>query len=51
MEGDHACAVWSNEGENKKGNPYNNRGATLVQISEGKIVFMSDYFKDTSFTS
>ena len=50
VDGDHACAVWSNEGENKEGHPYHNHGVTLVRMSEGKIVFMSDYFKDTSFT-
>lgn len=50
VNGDHACAVWSNRGENKRGNPYKNRGVTLVRMSEGKIVCISDYFKDTSFT-
>jgi ketosteroid isomerase-like protein len=49
VEGDRACAVWTNQGEDKKGNPYQNRGITLMRFSEGKIVFISDYFKDTSF--
>jgi ketosteroid isomerase-like protein len=48
-EGERVCAIWSNEGEDKKGNPYRNRGVTLVNVSDGKIVFISDYFKDTSF--
>jgi ketosteroid isomerase-like protein len=51
LEGDRACAVWSNEGEDTSGTPYNNRGITLVHVAHGKIVFISDYFKDTSFTS
>jgi len=49
VDGNQACAVWTNEGEDKKGNPYQNRGITLMRFAEGKIVFISDYFKDTSF--
>ena len=49
VDGDQACAVWTNEGEDKKGKPYQNSGVTLMRFSEGKIVFISDYFKDTSF--
>jgi ketosteroid isomerase-like protein len=48
-EGKRVCVTWSNDGEDKNGNPYNNRGITLVEISNGKIVSISDYFKDTSF--
>ena len=44
-----SCAVWSNEGKDREGNPYANRGVTLMHFSEGKIIFISDYFKDTSF--
>jgi ketosteroid isomerase-like protein len=51
LEGDRACAVWSNEGEDSHGTAYRNRGMTLVHVAKGKIVFISDYFKDTSFTS
>ena len=49
VEGDKACAIWSNEGEDKDRNPYTNRGVTFVRARKGKIVFISDYFKDTSF--
>jgi ketosteroid isomerase-like protein len=49
VEGERACAVWSNEGENAQGTPYRNRGITLVRITDGQITFISDYFKDTSF--
>jgi len=51
LEGDRACAVWSNEGEDSSGTPYRNRGVTVVRIAQGKIIFISDYFKDTSFTT
>jgi ketosteroid isomerase-like protein len=44
-----ACVVWSNEGEHIDGSPYKNRGITLLHFSGGKIKFISDYFKDTSF--
>ena len=48
-EGNRTCAIWSNEGEDQKGNPYTNRGVTLVTLRDGQIVSISDYFKDTSF--
>lgn len=50
IEGDRACAVWSNKGRDTGGRPYENRGVTLFRFSGDRIVFMSDYFKDTSFT-
>ncbi len=46
---DRACAVWTNKGEDSKGNPYSNSGITLIHFSGDKIRFLSDYFKDTSF--
>ena len=49
VEGDRACAVWSNKGESKEGRPYENRGVTILRICNGQIVSLSDYFKDTSF--
>ena len=49
VEGNQACVVWTNEGEDKKGSSYKSRGISLVRFSGGKIVFISDYFKDTSF--
>ena len=49
-EGERACAIWSNKGELKDGTPYANQGITLFYFTDKKIQFMSDYFKDTSFT-
>jgi len=49
--GDRACVVWTNEGEHADGNPYRNSGLTLFHFANEKIVFISDYFKDTSFTA
>lgn len=51
VEDDRACIIWTNEGERVDGKPYNNRGVTFLQLSEGRIDFISDYFKDTSFVS
>lgn len=46
-----ACCIWTNSGESASGEPYSNSGVTLLHFKEGKITFISDYFKDTSFTS
>jgi ketosteroid isomerase-like protein len=43
------CAIWTNEGISTDGKPYENKGITLIHFREEKIVFISDYFKDTSF--
>jgi ketosteroid isomerase-like protein len=50
-EGEQVCILWTNEGFNSKGLPYSNRGMTFVALKEGKIHFISDYFKNTSFTN
>jgi len=50
VEGDRACAIWTNQGESKDGKPYANKGVTIFQFTDNKIGSMSDYFKDTSFT-
>ena len=50
VEGNKACAVWTNKGELRDGEPYINQGITLFYFADNKIQFMSDYFKDTSFT-
>lgn len=49
VERNRACIVWTNIGERNDGEPYSNSGITLLQMTDGKIDFISDYFKDTSF--
>ena len=44
-----AVAIWTNKGESSDGKAYENSGNTLFHFEGEKIVFMSDYFKDTSF--
>lgn len=50
VDQDRACAVWTNEGNDIQGAPYRNSGMTLFHFTGGKISYISDYFKDTSFT-
>ncbi len=49
VDGNQICAVWTNHGENLAREPYTNSGLTLFHLEHGKITFISDYFKDTSF--
>lgn len=44
-----ACVVWTNRANEVNGEKYENAGITLFYIEEDKIVYLSDYFKDTSF--
>jgi ketosteroid isomerase-like protein len=50
VQEDRACAIWVNEGRDSKGSPYSNSGVTLFHFSDDKVSFISDYFKDNSFT-
>jgi ketosteroid isomerase-like protein len=50
-EANRAAVEWTNEGEDRKGTPYTNAGVTVVELRNGRIVYMSDTFKDTSFAS
>ena len=42
-----AAVEWTNEGEDRRGEPYRNAGVTVVELRDGKIAYMSDTFKDT----
>jgi ketosteroid isomerase-like protein len=46
-QGNHTAVHWTNEGANRNQTPYRNEGVTLMEIRDGKIIFMSDFFKDT----
>ena len=48
-DGGKVCILWTNEGITSNGTHYANQGVTYVDISGGKIKFISDYFKNTSF--
>jgi len=46
-KGDHAAVHWTDRGVNRKKEPYENEGVTLLELKEGKIVMISDFFKNT----
>jgi ketosteroid isomerase-like protein len=47
---DERCAAveWTNEGEDRGGEPYRNAGVTVIELAAGKIAYLSDTFKDTA---
>lgn len=49
-ENEKLCIIWTNSGKYMNGKEYKNSGMTLIHFKEDKIIFLSDYFKDTSFT-
>ena len=42
-----AAAEWTNRGESKNGEVYENAGVTFLEAQDGRIVYISDTFKDT----
>ena len=46
-QGDQAAVHWTNRGINRRKEPYENEGVTIMEIKEGKIIFISDFFKNT----
>ncbi len=44
-----ACIVWTNSARLETPRPYRNSGVTVVHSVDGRITWISDYFKDTSF--
>jgi len=47
IQGQTAAVHWTNRGMNKKKEPYENEGVTILEMEGGKIKFISDFFKDT----
>lgn len=48
---DNCAAVeWTNKGVDRTGELYTNEGVTVVELKNNRIVYISDTFKDTSFT-
>lgn len=44
-----AAVHWKNKGKNRRGEPYENEGVTLLEIEWGRIRYISDFFKNTDF--
>ena len=42
-----AAAEWTNSGDTKNGEHYENAGATFLEMKDDKIIYISDTFKDT----
>ena len=47
IEGSKAAVHWSNKGMNRREEPYENEGVTILEMEKGRIRFISDFFKDT----
>jgi ketosteroid isomerase-like protein len=46
-DGDRAAAHWTNQGRGRKGEDYANEGVTWMEWRDGKLAFISDFFKNT----
>lgn len=46
-DGLRAAVHWTNAGRTREGADYANEGVTLMHLREGRVVWMSDFFKDT----
>jgi ketosteroid isomerase-like protein len=44
---DQAAVHWTNRGTNRRREPYENEGVTILEMEKGKIVYISDFFKNT----
>ena len=47
IQGHQAAIHWTNQGKNRRDAPYENEGVTIMELKDGKIIFISDFFKDT----
>jgi ketosteroid isomerase-like protein len=46
VQGNRGAVHWTNRGKNRRGEPYENEGMTLLEFEEGRISSISDFFKD-----
>ena len=42
-----AAVHWTNRGANRRQEPYENEGVTILEIEGPRVKFISDFFKDT----
>ena len=47
LQDNQAAVHWTNQGMNRRREPYQNEGVTILEILDGKIGYISDFFKDT----
>ena len=46
-QGEQAAVHWTNQGFNRRKEPYQNEGVTILKMHNGKISYISDFFKNT----
>jgi uncharacterized protein (TIGR02246 family) len=47
QQGERAAVHWTNQGFNRREEPYQNEGVTILEMRNGKINYISDFFKNT----
>jgi ketosteroid isomerase-like protein len=47
IQGQQAAIHWTNQGRTRRDAPYENEGVTIMELKDHKIIFISDFFKDT----
>ena len=47
IQEDLAAVHWTNRGISRRKDAYENEGVTILEMEDGKIVYISDFFKDT----
>jgi ketosteroid isomerase-like protein len=47
QQGEQAAVHWTNQGFNRRQEPYENEGVTILEMQHGKISYISDFFKNT----
>ena len=47
LQGDQAAVHWTNRGISRRKEPYENEGVTILEMENGKIIYISDFFKNT----
>lgn len=47
QQGERAAVHWTNQGLNRRQEPYENEGVTILEMKNGKITYISDFFKNT----
>ncbi|UCG91868.1 MAG: nuclear transport factor 2 family protein, partial [candidate division WOR-3 bacterium] len=45
IQKNRVASIWENAGTDKQGKPYRNEGVTIFTFEQGKVIYMSDYFK------
>ena len=47
QQGERAAVHWTNQGSNRREEPYENEGVTILEMKNGKITYISDFLKNT----